>query len=456
MARTGGPRTGLRVVITLIILFLWFFAGKIPLPGVDSASFTAQEGSFGVTILGVMPWWTGSYFVAGLAVFVPSLARGTFGAPQSGLARAVAVAAVLTATIQALIMVAIPMESMRTEWGDSVVANPGWAFRVVLSATLVGWTLLGGLAARWIDRWGIGCGMALVLTSAYVAALVRAAATINAVEQPESLLPTVLVLIGIVALAWRLVRSPLPSAAEPGLTPGGLSPDALAAVTKLLPLVGLGALTAPLGILVAIGAGAVVTSLIAWLARRSRRVAVAASRYAPAEDRGTIAGVASGSVVTAVVRGALGAGGVLSILAFAQWWGAARAVCSNAEILLLISVVGVELCRFAGPSAGLTEPVWSTQKLYELGPAVELLAAGGVVAEPRGLAFRRLYPFAFFIPVELLVSPADRERATALLAQVRAPDSSPPPPPTSIASLATAPPRQTDSAWPGPMMGPPS
>lgn len=254
-------------------------------------------------------------------------------------------------------------------------------------------------------------------------------------------------------LGWKLVHAAPPSASEPGLTPGGLSDGTLASGVGLTLLPGLGALTTNETTAFSIAGAAGLTAVLALMARRPRRVAVAAARYAPASLRAGIEASATATFGTAAQRGILGAVGFFGLLALSKALGTPAAIVGGAGLLLLFAAVVGELVRSTGAAAVHTALVWSTQKLYEVGPALAFLSEAGILAEPRGLALRRLYPFAFYVPIEIYVTPADRERAVALLATIPAPDTSPPPPALS-ATMKPGPAEVPDSPWPGPVIGP--
>jgi hypothetical protein len=213
-----------------------WLAGFIPLPGLDpaaAAEVSAQGTDLGLLMLGVRPLLVAMVLVEIGALVLPRTRarRRTDPALRRVLWIVAAGLALPLAWMQGF-GVALTLEQMAFNGHDPLVVWPGWTFRLgtasLLALTTAGFTLL----ARWIDRHGLGPGLAVLLLLdagvSFAHALVELGRRVLSGAIPPA--GALLVLGGLAAFgaaaAWALGRRPRWA----GDLPAGLP------VTGLLPL----------------------------------------------------------------------------------------------------------------------------------------------------------------------------------------------------------------------------
>lgn len=176
--RRAGPRPGWpaalvqRLAITAGALLLVWMAQKIPHPLLDGEAQRAlwDHGVVpGPLALGIRPLVVAFILVELGALALPHTRRRRRTDPtlRVKLWLLAALLGVGIAWLQGLSM-ALTLEAMNGPmgWGafpEALVPNPGWAFRLSTAALIAAGTGAMAVVARWLDRHGLGPGMAALL-----------------------------------------------------------------------------------------------------------------------------------------------------------------------------------------------------------------------------------------------------------------------------------------------------
>ncbi|HEV8582952.1 MAG TPA: hypothetical protein VGX68_28125 [Thermoanaerobaculia bacterium] len=157
---------GVRVVVTMLALGLYWFGHRVPLPSVDEKAFlsTFRNMDMSILMLGLNPLLTGFVLVELFSLLTSPgrrLRRG--GAPGRGrLNRAALITSLVIAAIQAA-SISIYLGAMVSPGGAPVVTNPGLAFRVLVIVTLTAVTAAVFVLGKLLSGYGIGNGFVLLL-----------------------------------------------------------------------------------------------------------------------------------------------------------------------------------------------------------------------------------------------------------------------------------------------------
>jgi preprotein translocase subunit SecY len=183
------PELKKRILFTLAMLAIYRVGVHIPTPGVDSAamaSFFENSNTlfglfdmfaggalrqFSVFALGIMPYISASIILELLTVVIPHLERlkkeGDAG--RKKIIQYTRYGTVVLASIQGF-GIAVGLEGMSS--GEAmVVANPGWAFRLLTVITLTAGTAFIMWLGEQINDRGIGNGISLIIFAGIVAGL---------------------------------------------------------------------------------------------------------------------------------------------------------------------------------------------------------------------------------------------------------------------------------------------
>ncbi len=237
-----------QLVITLVVLVLYWLGASVPLPFLDRAAVAAFQEAvdfdlgldrFSILSLGVGPLLAGFLFVELFALLTPAgkrLRRGGM-AGRAKLNRAALVASFVIAAVQAL-GVALFLESVTSPGGLALVTSPGWAFRIAIVATLTAATAAVFALGNLLSVQGIGNGFCLfVLTG-----LARSAwgAWQAAPPDPDPAasafaLATPVVLFGLPVLAYFVASDRVRPPGRLPAFPQGIVPAAWALVVLGLP-----------------------------------------------------------------------------------------------------------------------------------------------------------------------------------------------------------------------------
>lgn len=184
-----------RVLFTLGMLAVFRLGVHIPAPGVDREALakTIEQnantafglynmfsggalGNFSVFVLGIMPYITASIIIQILTVAIPSLERLSKEGQQGKgrITQYTRYATIGIALVQGVLMVAIPLESMKSSTGGGIVLDPGWTFRIITAITLTAGSCFVMWIGEQISERGIGNGSSLIIAAGIVSRLPQA------------------------------------------------------------------------------------------------------------------------------------------------------------------------------------------------------------------------------------------------------------------------------------------
>jgi hypothetical protein len=164
-AETAFPY-GLRLALTLLVLALYWYGHRVPLPLVNPAirEVSPELGArTSVLTLETYPLWTGFFLVELFAVATSAgrrLARSGAGG-RARLNRAALIISLSLAALQAASM-ARYLEVMSGPGGDPMVATPGVGFSLITIVTLTAATAALFAAGQFLSAYGVGNGFALL------------------------------------------------------------------------------------------------------------------------------------------------------------------------------------------------------------------------------------------------------------------------------------------------------
>lgn len=173
-----------RIVFTASLLIVYRLGCRIPIPGINRMAlaqfFQDMRGTlFGLADmfaggalsagaifgLGVMPFISASIIIQLLTAVVPFLEKlakeGEAG--RKKITQYTRCGTVFIAVIQSLMISVTLLEPMQVA-GMSVVANPGWSFRLMTMITLTAGTIFVMWLGEQITERGIGNGISLIIT----------------------------------------------------------------------------------------------------------------------------------------------------------------------------------------------------------------------------------------------------------------------------------------------------
>ena len=263
----GGTTPWRRILVTLAAPIVLLVGQRIVMPGVNGSDLDAvladgvAKTPFSVLAIGITPILLAFFLVELVALAIPPLRwrrHDTLGRVRLG--QAVATLAILLALVQGY-TIAVNLESygrfgMSGGFGGAfgftdmvLVADPGWAFRIGVMATLVTGMLVLAIAAGMIREHGLGNGYGVLFVSGSVIELLRSYVA-DPGDIPELFKRDVPGLIAVVVigavtaatLRWRIGHGREPALRVPssGVSPLGDS-QALTYLIILASLLGLGA-----------------------------------------------------------------------------------------------------------------------------------------------------------------------------------------------------------------------
>ncbi len=183
------PELRNRIIFTLLMLAVYRIGVQIPTPGIDAQAlasfFSRAQGTlfgmfdmfsggalrkFSIFALGIMPYISASIILQLLQVAVPQLEElkkeGEEG--RKKMSQYTRYGTVGLSVLQGL-GIAIGLESMVAPGGISVVAHPGWAFRLLTALTLMSGTVFLMWLGEQITERGVGNGISLIIFAGIVA-----------------------------------------------------------------------------------------------------------------------------------------------------------------------------------------------------------------------------------------------------------------------------------------------
>ena len=217
-----------RVLFALGMLAVFRLGVHIPAPGVDREALarTIEQNSnsmfglynmfsggalanFSIFVLGIMPYITASIIVQILTVAIPSLERISKEGQQGKgrITQYTRYATIGIALVQGVLMVAIPLEAMKSDTGAGIVLDPGWTFRIITAITLTAGSCFVMWIGEQISERGIGNGSSLIITAGIVSRLPSAVGnSIKKLENGENnLLELTVVVLAMVLVIGLIV-----------------------------------------------------------------------------------------------------------------------------------------------------------------------------------------------------------------------------------------------------------
>jgi preprotein translocase subunit SecY len=188
------PELKKRVLLTLALLLVYRVGCAVPTPGIDAealASFFAKAkgtllGMFdmfsggaleklSVFALGIMPYISASIILQLLTMVIPHLERlkNEGEAGRKKITQYTRYGTVLLSIIQSF-GIAAGLESMSAPGAATVVAFPGWGFRLMTVITLTAGTAFIMWLGEQITERGIGNGISLIIFAGIVARMPNA------------------------------------------------------------------------------------------------------------------------------------------------------------------------------------------------------------------------------------------------------------------------------------------
>lgn len=210
---------GRRVAFTLGALLVFRIGTYIPIPGIDLGVWAkvfndggnvlgtldipsgGAIGRLALFALGITPYVSAAIILQIASFFIGRLRRlrEAGDAGQNKLHRYTIVLTLLLATFQSY-NIALALEGI-----GSLVANPGWSFRLATIATLAGGTMFLVWLADQITARGIGNGIALILCAGIVAQLPQTIAVAMDLNRQSGLSTNALAVLTILLVALTAV-----------------------------------------------------------------------------------------------------------------------------------------------------------------------------------------------------------------------------------------------------------
>lgn len=218
------PELKRRILFTLLMLAVYRIGCFIPTPGIDAEALMAffarqQRTIFGlfdmfsggalerlsVFALGIMPYISAAIIMELLKVVIPAIDK-LYKEGEAGIKKIkqyTRYGTVIIAAIQALgISIALEgMGGLEGGAGAPVVANPGWAFRLMTIITLTSGTAFIMWQGEMITERGIGNGISLIIFAGIVARLPSAIIKSGELIRAGELSPLVMLLLVIMMIA---------------------------------------------------------------------------------------------------------------------------------------------------------------------------------------------------------------------------------------------------------------
>ncbi|HUU02582.1 MAG TPA: preprotein translocase subunit SecY [Myxococcota bacterium] len=213
------PELRKRIIFTILMLGIYRIGVFVTVPGVDRGIVQKLLGSSGgflglfnmfsggalrqmsVFALGIMPYISASIILQLMAVVVPAIERlqkeGEVG--RKKITQYTRYGTVLLSMIQGM-GIAFYLESLKSNLGEAVVADPGWAFRIMTVISLTAGTAFIMWLGEQITERGIGNGISLIITAGIVAAFPDAIISLASFVRKGIMMPFTVFLVAIVAV----------------------------------------------------------------------------------------------------------------------------------------------------------------------------------------------------------------------------------------------------------------
>jgi preprotein translocase subunit SecY len=428
----------LRLGITILLLGLQLVLGYIPIPGVDVGAIRqlgmdSHRETFTIAALGLNSIWVGFQLVELVALAVPRLRpmRISGPVPRVRLFAASLAVTLLSSLVQAY-FICRWLEGLQYSsysYGPMVVEDPGSAFVLVATSSMVAAVFLSVGVALLIWRFGLGNGFAVLfgwlMLQAIPDGVVRQVQEVQVgIRTPISVAVWLLASGVIVVAAIQLLRTSarVPASGEIvertihaptcGWVPISWAASALLIPTTLanfgLPfLESLSQRLVP-GTLVYLGLNlALVIGFGIGFSQLFYRSDLVAGLLSP--GRGDARPLEEG-IQKLLRRRTLITLGYLAGMIVASHFLAKSGITVDVTAMVVLAAVALDLRQEWGArrrGGGLVK-VWELHRLYATAPVVDKLAERGITPLLRGLHFRSLfYFFAPYVPVDVMV-PGDR------------------------------------------------
>ena len=404
---------GLTVVLPLL---------HVDLPGVDTSAIESQSSlNLSVFALGIMPLLSAMLLVELFAAAIPPWRPLRHGGP-AGRAVLGRVTLIVTAALCALQGFGVAQLLLSL----GVLTAPGLSSLLMVMVSLAAGTFLLVLLAQIAGARGLVGGLAVMLVGTQLVGHGQALATLYVTGQLE-VGPLAVPAAGValtIAATWLVLRAP---PAAPGLAPvpapaGGVVAlsivgAVLATAASLAHLAGRELPLFPsepsrhvVTLLLIVVLGVALT----WIFNAPSRVAGLAVRAGDEGGAAVLEGEARRGLREAALRS------VVYLVALFAIGRVTRDSLSAADLTFVAVVTALVLDAAAEWRARRTlpdlVPVWPEHRPYALASARAALARAGIAVHARGENLRRLLQFGGpFVPIDLLVSRADAERAGGIL-----------------------------------------
>jgi len=211
------PELRRRLGYTLGMLAVYRIGVAIPTPGINGQAmadyFRQAQGTvfdmvnlfsggalerFSIFALGIMPYISASIILQLMTLVIPYLEQLKKEGEQGNkrITQYTRYGTVALALIQGL-FISLGLEQIQTPAGGLVVANPGWAFRLMTMLTLTSGTAFIMWIGEQISERGIGNGISLIIFAGIVASIPSALVTTFSYVRQGELGPMVLLFLGV-------------------------------------------------------------------------------------------------------------------------------------------------------------------------------------------------------------------------------------------------------------------
>ncbi|MBF0572553.1 MAG: preprotein translocase subunit SecY [Desulfamplus sp.] len=215
------PELKKKLLVTLLLLFVYRVGVHIPAPGIDAAAlasfFDSTRGTLfamfnmfsggaleklSVFALGIMPYISASIILQLMTVVIPHLEQlskeGDHG--RKKITQYTRYGTVILSIIQGF-GISVGLEAMTSPAGAPVVMYPGWGFRIVTVITLTAGTAFIMWLGEQITERGIGNGISLIIFAGIVARMPTAIGnTLRLVSTGEMGIFTIIILIVLMVI----------------------------------------------------------------------------------------------------------------------------------------------------------------------------------------------------------------------------------------------------------------
>jgi preprotein translocase subunit SecY len=213
------PELRKRIIFTILMLGIYRIGVFVTVPGVDRGIVQKLLGSSGgflglfnmfsggalrqmsVFALGIMPYISASIILQLMAVVVPAIERlqkeGEVG--RKKITQYTRYGTVLLSMIQGM-GIAFYLESLKSNLGEAVVADPGWAFRIMTIISLTAGTAFIMWLGEQITERGIGNGISLIITAGIVSRFPDAVISLASFIRKGIMMPFTVFVVAIIAV----------------------------------------------------------------------------------------------------------------------------------------------------------------------------------------------------------------------------------------------------------------